>query len=150
MEAVAKQSAELMPDKDVKPGESWEADVSMPLGGLGKDLALKYAMKLEGIEERDGKQFARVSISGRMDEGIEEGEETDLAVEAKKITGMMLFDIALGQPSELRTTVEIEMGLPAGVPVEEGAPGKMPLVSTTVQKLVSVEDLPEGEETGEE
>ena len=54
---------------------------------------------------------------------------------------MMLFDIDLGQPLELSTTTVLETGLPAGIPQAEGAPGKMPIKSVSVQKLVGVEDL---------
>jgi hypothetical protein len=149
LEAMAKQSAELMPGKDVSPGDSWDAEVKLPLGGLGNDLSLMYTLKLEGIEEIDGKSIARISITGRMKEGDEDVEQGALAVEAKKITGLMLFDIELGQPTEMSTTVELEMALPAGVPVEEGAPGKMPVSSTTVQKLIKVEALPKAETTEE-
>ena len=54
---------------------------------------------------------------------------------------MMLFDIDLGQPLELSTTTLLETGLPAGIPQAEGAPGKMPIKSVSVQKLVGVEEL---------
>ena len=72
----------------------------------------------------------------------EEAEEGDvLKTEVKEATGMMLFDIDLGQPLELSTTTLLETGLPAGIPQADGAPGKMPIKSVSVQKLVGVEEL---------
>ena len=67
--------------------------------------------------------------------------EPVLKTQVKEATGMMLFDIELGQPLEISTTTLLETGLPAGIPQAEGAPGKMPIKSVSVQKLIGVEDL---------
>jgi uncharacterized membrane protein YdbT with pleckstrin-like domain len=44
---------------------------------------------------------------------------------------------------EVATTILLETGLPAGIPQAEGAPGKMPLKTVSVAKLIGVEDLKE-------
>ena len=77
---------------------------------------------------------------GEGREAVEEGGESVLNVEAKSVSGEMLFDIELGQPLELRTVLDLEMVVPG--PVEAGAPGKMPMKTLSVQKLLKVEDLP--------
>lgn len=141
LEAMTKQSSLFVPNKDVNPGDSWEAEMNLPMGAVGGDLSLVYTFKLEAIEQREGKAIAKVSISGKMKDALEDGGETVLDVEAKKVSGEMLFDLDLGQPIELRTAIELEMALPAGIPVEEGAPGKIPMKTLSVQKLLKVEDL---------
>ena len=86
--------------------------------------------------------MARISIAGKAKKaGKEQSGEEVLKVDVRTASGAMVFDIALGQPAEYSTTVELEMGLPAGLPQAEGAPGKMPLKTVSVGKLVAVETL---------
>ncbi|MDP7496082.1 MAG: hypothetical protein QGI77_06605, partial [Roseibacillus sp.] len=137
------QSSQFLPDKEVKPGDSWKTEVDLPMGGIGGKVTIDYTLKLEGIVEQEGREVARISISGRTKEGdAKEGEEV-LKTEVKEATGTMLFDIGLGQPLEVATTILLETGLPAGIPQAEGAPGKMPLKTVSVAKLIGVEDLKE-------
>lgn len=140
LEAMARQSSKFLPKQDVKPGDTWQSDMELPMGALGGDLSIKYSFKLEAIEERKGRAIAKVSITGTMNDALEESGESVLNVEAKSVSGEMLFDIELGQPLELRTILDLEMVVPG--PVEAGAPGKMPMKTLSVQKLLKVEDLP--------
>lgn len=141
LEAMARQSSEFLPGRDVKPGDSWKSEVDLPMGELGGKVTIDYTLKLENIVEQEGRKVARISLSGRTKLADEEGAEEILKTEVKEATGMMLFDIDLGQPLEVATTILLETGLPAGIPQAEGAPGKMPLKSVSVQKLIGVEDL---------
>ena len=144
LEAMAKQSAALLPGKDVQPGDTWETKVDVPLGALGKDAVLKYTCKLESVGDKDGKKVATISMTGEMKMDLNDGGEQLLTVEAKKITGTMIFDLALGQPVETKTSMKLEMGVPGGLPggaPGQGAPGKMPVEAVSVQTLASVEDL---------
>jgi hypothetical protein len=143
LEAMARQSSQFLPGREVKPGDSWKTEVDLPMGGIGGKVTIDYTLKLEGIVEQEGREVARISISGRTKEGdAKEGEEV-LKTEVKEATGTMLFDIGLGQPLEVATTILLETGLPAGIPQAEGAPGKMPLKTVSVAKLIGVEDLKE-------
>ncbi len=141
LEAMARQSSEFLPGRDVKPGDTWNSEVDLPMGELGGKVTIDYTLKLENVVEQEGRKIARVSFSGKMKEAEEAEEGEVLKVEVKEATGMMLFDIDLGQPLELSTTTLLETGLPAGIPQAEGAPGKMPIKSVSVQKLIGVEDL---------
>lgn len=145
IEAMSRQSGQFMPKKPVEVGDSWKADIEVPMAQFGGSLKLVYTLKLESLEEKEGRQIAKISLVGKMKDEIKEGGEAVLAVEAKKATGEMLFDVELGQPIQTTTTLDMVMGLPAGVPQEPGAPGKMPMKTTSVQKLVKMIDLPSGE-----
>ncbi len=141
LEAMTRQSAQFVPNKTVAIGESWESEVDLPMGSLGQDLVLLYSCILEEVVERDGKRLARILISGKTrDEALrgEDGEQV-LTVKARKIAGEILFDPILGQPVEIRNSMEMEMAVPASIPKAEGAPGTMPMSTESVQKLVRVE-----------
>jgi len=143
LEAMARQSSEFLPGRDVKPGDTWKSEVDLPMGELGGKVTIDYTLKLENIVEQEGRKVARVSLSGKTKAAEEKEGEELLKTEVKEATGMMLFDIELGQPLEISTTTLLETGLPAGIPQAEGAPGKMPIKSVSVQRLVGVEDLKE-------
>lgn len=146
IEAMSKQTGQFMPGKPVEVGDTWKAETEVPMEQFGGSLKLVYTLKLESLEENEGREIAKISLVGKMKEEKKEGEETVLAIEAKKATGTMIFDVELGQPIETTTTLDLVMGLPAGVPQAPGAPGKMPMKTTSVQKLLKVIDLPEGGE----
>ena len=139
LEAMTRQSAQFVPNRKVAVGETWKSEVSLPMGGLGGDLTLLYTFTLDAIEEREGKKMARISLSGKMKEDAPGEEEKVLKAEARNISGQMLFDIALGQPAEITTSIDLEMAVPDAVPKAEGAPGKMPVKSKSVQRLLKVE-----------
>lgn len=141
LRAMAEQSSQFLPKKAVVPGDTWSADVKMPMGSIGGDLALTYSFKFEEIVKKDDREVARISITGKMNDAVKEGGEEVLKVEAKKVSGTMLFDIELGQPLEISTAVEMEMTVPDALQGGAGA-GKMPLKTLSVQKLIKIEDLP--------
>ncbi len=148
LEAMARQSVDLLPGKNVEVGETWNTDVDLPMGELGGKVTIRYVLKLEEILEEKGRKIARVSMMGTTKEGKAENKEEILRTEVKEATGTMLFDVELGQPLEIASTVVLETGLPAGIPQAPGAPGKMPLKTVSVQKLVSVEDFKEAPSAG--
>ncbi|MDG2488942.1 MAG: hypothetical protein P8M65_14615 [Roseibacillus sp.] len=148
LEAMARQSVDLLPGKNVEVGETWNTDVDLPMGELGGKVTILYVLKLEEILEEKGRKIARVSMIGTAKEGKADNKEEILRTEVKEATGTMLFDIELGQPLEIASTVVLETGLPAGIPQAPGAPGKMPLKTVSVQKLVGVEDFKEAPSAG--
>jgi hypothetical protein len=148
LEAMARQSADYLPGKNVEVGETWKTDVDLPMGELGGKVTIRYVLKLEEILEENGRKIARVSMIGTTKEAKDENKEEILRTEVKEATGTMLFDIELGQPLEVASTVVLETGLPAGIPQAPGAPGKMPLKTVSVQKLVGVEDFKEAPSAG--
>ena len=76
LEAMARQSSEFLPGRDVKPGDTWNSEVDLPMGELGGKVTIDYTLKLENIVEQEGRKVARVSLSGKMKvaEVPEEGE----------------------------------------------------------------------------
>jgi len=142
LESMALQVSSLLPGGEVQAGDTWNADVTLPLGAIGGEVDITYTLKLEEIVKQEGREMARISIAGKAKRaGKEQSGEEVLKVDVRTASGAMVFDIALGQPAEYSTTVELEMGLPAGLPQAEGAPGKMPLKTVSVGKLVAVETL---------
>jgi hypothetical protein len=139
LDQMARQSSLLLPGKDVAPGATWNAEMSMPLGELSKEPAIMvFEVKVEGMTEKDGRKLAKLSMDGKIKMPAEGEEAPPVVMTAKKIEGTMLFDVALGQPVETKMDMELEIGLPEGVPVEEGAPGTMPMKIQSTQKLKSV------------
>lgn len=141
LDSMVRQVSSLLPGREVKAGDTWNADVKLPMGAVGAEVEITYTLKLEEILKQDGREMARISISGKAKppEKDEDGEKV-LDVVVSNAAGAMMFDVALGQPVESSTTVELEIGLP-GVPQAEGAPGRMPLKTVSVLKLIAVEAL---------
>ncbi len=150
LESMALQASSLLPGRDVKAGDTWNADVNLPMGAVGGEVDITYTLKLEEIVKKEGREMARISITGKAKQP-EKGQSVEevLQVDVRKATGAMIFDVALGQPVEYSTTVELEMGLPAGLPQAEGAPGKMPLKTVSISKLIAVESLEKSSPAGE-
>jgi len=139
LDQMARQSSLLLPGKDVAPGATWSAEISVPLGELSKEPAtMVLEMKFEEMIEKDGRKLAKLSMAGKIKKPAEGEGAPPVVMKSKKIEGSMLFDVELGQPVETKMEMELEIGLPEGVPVEEGAPGTMPMKIQSIQKLKSV------------
>lgn len=140
LEAMAKHAALYLPAKEVKPGETWQTEVDLPLGAVaGQEASIAYTMTFEGMEEREGRSLARISLSGKL--RVKAGAQgVRLPMEAKKLSGVIFFDPVVGQPIETNLSMEMLMRPPAGLPRAEGVPDGIPLRTATVQKLVAVED----------
>ena len=142
IEMMMREASQLMPGKDVAVGESWKSMVEFPMAPLAKEPAtMVFDLKLEAMEEKDGKELARISLTGRIENQQENGAEAPLQLRSKSISGEILFDAELGQPRESGMKMELEMGVPEDVPLAEGAPGKIPMTIVTSQKLLSVENV---------
>ena len=150
-ELMAKQTSLLLPGKNVEPGDTWSAELEFPLKPItDKPGTLKMDLKLESIDEENGSKIAKISMTGSLEMNIEDGGKQVLTMKAKKIEGSMRFDVGLGQAVESRTTMDLEMGLPAGLPNQEGGAGTMPVKALAVNKLKGVEKVPAEEKAVEE
>ena len=146
LEAMTQQSSQYLPEKPVAPGDTWEADVDLPMASMGQ-AKIRYQFKFEELVKEGGREVAKISITGKMRDAVEDGGEELLKIEAKKVSGTMFFDVGLGQIIEVTTSLDLELGLPGGLQPAEGAPGKMPMKTVTVQKLVSVKNIAGGGDT---
>lgn len=130
----AREMADMMPNKEIAVGESWTSKSLLPTGGMTeKPVTITYTMTFEGMVENEGKELAKVSVKG----SIEDGDE-NIQVTSREISGVMLYDPKGGQPHETTLLLDIEIGLPEGAAVAEGAAGKMPMKMKTVSRLVEV------------
>ncbi|WP_411844746.1 hypothetical protein AAFN60_12205 [Roseibacillus persicicus] len=137
-EAEVTQSArevfDLMPNKVISEGDSWKSTSNFPTGGMTEaPVPINYVLTFDSMVEKDGHKMAKVIIKGTIDDGDE-----NLQVTSRELGGEMLFDPAIGQPREVMMNFDVEIGLPEGVEVAEGAAGKMPLVMKTVSKLKEI------------
>ncbi|MDP0492382.1 MAG: hypothetical protein Q7Q71_15145 [Verrucomicrobiota bacterium JB023] len=134
LEIAAKEMAEMMPGKPVKPGEKWISKSQLPLGQLTEEpVAIKYEMVFVGMKEIDGRQLAQISIDGSI-----QGGDENLKLTSKSISGEMYFDSAVGQVRTMTMDVDMEIGLPEGVPVQEGGAGVIPMkshIETTLKEI---------------
>jgi hypothetical protein len=88
--------ASFLPAKPVAVGDSWTTEQAQKLGGLGS-IKLKLDLKLEAIEERDGRKLARIAFTGK---GTLDGNfgVQDIQVKADEVEqkGVIYFDIDRG------------------------------------------------------
>jgi hypothetical protein len=141
LEMMVRESSEMLPGREVKPGETWKAEMDLPLAPLSdQPAAMAFELTFVGMVERGGKQLAHITLAGKVSMDAEAGVEAPLQMSSKLVKGEIFFDVELGQPRESRMEMELEMGVPANVPLAEGAPGKMPMSILTTQKLLSVGD----------
>ncbi len=134
MEQSVRELSELMANKVVTQGESWTALSQLPTGGMTKEpVSVKYTMTFIGMSEKEGRELAKVKIAGSI-----QSEDENLKVTSKELSGMLFFDPEIGQPREMTITMDLEIGLPEGAIIAEGAAGKMPMKMKTVSKLVEI------------
>lgn len=95
--------AGFLPGKPVAIGDTWSAEHSQKLGGLGS-IKLKLDYKLEGVEARDGRQQAKITFTGK---GTLDGNfgVQDVRVKADELEqkGVIWFDLERGWLAEQKT-----------------------------------------------
>ncbi|MGJ8723515.1 MAG: DUF6263 family protein [Roseibacillus sp.] len=134
MTQAAREMTDMMANKTVAEGASWTTTSKLPTGGMTeKPVTINYTMTFDSMVEKEEHRLAKILIVGKVDEG-----DGNLQVTSKELTGEMLFDPKIGQPREMTMIVDLEIGLPEGAEVAEGAPGKMPMRTETVSKLKGV------------
>ena len=141
IEMMVRSSSQLVPGKEVEPGETWKASMELPMAPLAKDPAImEFELTFEGMQEKGGKNLAHITLTGKVAVGEAAEGQAPIQLRSKSITGEMFFDVELGQPRESSMKMELEMGVPENIPLEEGAPGKFPMSVLSTQKLLSVGD----------
>ncbi len=139
MNQILDNSKPSLPDHPVKVGDSWENTVEIPFPGVQEPIKANIVMKLEGIEEVNGQDAAKVSskVSLPLDmkynlkdtmQGMEQpvpapqGQEMpDMIVEMSGYENVdMVSYITLDKGITLssRGTFEMEMTVKTGTPGE--------------------------------
>jgi hypothetical protein len=100
LESMMKQQSEMIPHREVKVGEIWEANLRVPMQGFEEGLSCNYDFKLASVTEIDGKQIARIEFAADMDKAKVKQNGIDMVLSAKSISGHYLFDVKEGQFTE--------------------------------------------------
>ncbi|MFT5905091.1 MAG: hypothetical protein ACI9E1_000681 [Cryomorphaceae bacterium] len=100
LESVMKQQSQMIPHREVKVGEIWEANLIAPMQGFEYGLSCNYDFKLSSVKEVEGKQIARIDFTADMEKVKVKKNGIDMVLSAKNIEGYYLFDVKDGQFTE--------------------------------------------------
>jgi hypothetical protein len=87
-----------MPDKPVKPGDSWPVQLEITMGDLGT-MILDYTYTLQGWEKRDERYCARISFDGTLKSKPGQNRKIqgmDISFGDGKSSGETWFDLDMG------------------------------------------------------
>lgn len=125
-EESLKQMGEQMgslPEQAVAPGATWSETVELPMPG-GKPVGMKIDSTFRGMEERNGRQLARIDLkfslaaapaAANAGEPAEKKDD-ELSAEIKSLdgTGRRYFDVEAGHlvegESEMAMTTAVDVG----------------------------------------
>lgn len=129
IEQMAKQASMMLPNKEVKVGETWKSSMDMPMGkgAVGK---IEYNMKLDSVTGN----IAKVTFTGTMNGEIG-AEGMKMKMEAKKIEGTYDFDTEMGQIKKMDMDMDFSMST-----AEEGGM-KMEAQTKTSMKLTDTQKV---------
>ncbi|SHJ41987.1 hypothetical protein SAMN02745181_2016 [Rubritalea squalenifaciens DSM 18772] len=128
IEQMAKQSSQMLPNKEVKVGETWKTKMDMPMGKQAGEMKISFDMKLDSITGKT----AKVSFSGAMNGEVGQAGAM-MKIEAKKIDGQYEFDTELGQITKM------DMNLDFSMTTAEAGGMKMEAKTMTSMKLTGTE-----------
>lgn len=119
--------AGYLPDKAVKPGDTWEARVQRDLAQPQGVVTIMCHCTLESVSEKDGRKTAVIQYESRSHAPGEGGDKPQGVIDELKLSGTIHFDVAAGravrQSEEFRTKGSIE---------RDGPQGKITLTTTAV------------------
>jgi hypothetical protein len=129
----------FLPDKPVRPGDTWKRSNKMTLGPLG-NFSLSSQFKLKDLE----KGLARIeSVSEAKYEAPKEGGDaggfaiTKGELKGEKLTGTIVFDPKSGRVKESRTDVQMKGTLTVsvgGMETEVGISQRLTMTGTVSDK----------------
>lgn len=113
----------MLADKKVAVGDTWTRSLRLDTASLGSTLTA-YACKLDKTEKRDGRDVAVVSYT--LETSIP-ADAKPLArfgavpkIKSSKGSGVVVFDLATGQPIDLREQAVMDMSIERPAPSGEG------------------------------
>jgi len=130
LESMMKQGAIMLPNREVKVGESWQAEIKVPMQGVGK-MEMSFDEKLVSISKIDGRDIAKIEFTGKIKPLEMNQNGVAVKIASKEITGTILFDIELHQARKTEMNMELAM---------EAGGRKMSMTAITNQELTKVED----------
>ncbi len=111
LESVMKQQSQMIPHREVKVGEIWEANLIAPMQGFEDGLSCNYDFKLSSVKEVEGKQIARIDFTADMEKVKVKKNGIDMVLSAKNIEGHFLFDVKEGQFTESKAFFDMVVEL---------------------------------------
>jgi hypothetical protein len=105
--------AGLLPNKDVKPGDTWTATLREKMPNVGT-LVNELKCTLKGVDKKDGRTVATIEYDGKISsEPAEKAEPNEMGMTAKvdsgETKGVAEFDVDAGD--FVRTQVETKMNM---------------------------------------
>ncbi len=126
-----------LPNREVKPGDTWPVAFDMNLGVVGK-LTLKMDCTFTAWEQHDDRNCVRIDSTGTLTSKPEPGAgQISVQIEKGKLTGQSWFDPDLGGIVELAG----EQTFSAKI-IAQGQNISAKFNQTTGSKLVEVTDVP--------
>ncbi len=130
LESMMKQGSIMLPNREIKVGESWQAEIKVPMQGVGK-MEMSFDEKLVSIAKMDGRDVARIEFTGKIKPLEMKQNGIVVKIDSKEITGTILFDLELHQARKTDMNMELIM---------EAGGRKMSMTAITTQELTKVED----------
>jgi len=130
LESMMKQGSVMLPNREIKVGESWQAEIKVPMQGVGK-MEMNFDEKLVSIDKVDGRDIAKIEFTGKIKPLEMKQNGVVVQIASKEITGTILFDLELHQARKTEMNMELVM---------EAAGQKMSMTAVTTQELTKVED----------
>jgi hypothetical protein len=112
MKRMVEQTGLALPEAAPIKGKSWQhkADMKMPFGKMKVDNTYTY----EGIETRDGKQLAKISVKPKMEFEPGENAAFTLKLNGQDGEGTIYFDAATGRLEETTLITNMDMVISTG------------------------------------
>ena len=130
IEAMMEQASLMLPQREVKVGESWLSNMSIPMEGVG-EMEMSFDQKLVSVKKTDGKNIAKVEFTGKVKPLVIKQHGVEVKMSSKAINGSILFDTDLNQAT--KTEMNMELNMDAGGQ-------KMAMSMLIVQEITKVED----------
>lgn len=130
LESMMKQGAVMLPNREIKVGESWQAEIKVPMQGVG-EMEMSFDEKLISIEKMDGRKIARIDFTGKIKPLEMKQNGVAVKIASKEITGTVLFDLEYHQSRKTEMNMELVM---------EAGGQKMSMTAITKLELTKVED----------
>lgn len=116
-------AAILYPNREVKPGETWQIRQNDEFPQVGK-VIVNYECKLDGIDKAGGGETARISYKGGIEKDDSEKPAKDqrLGKIDATFTGTAKFDTALGRFTEITRKTKAKFEIPPWFSKDAAAP----------------------------
>lgn len=127
-----------LPDRPVRPGDSWPVRTEIVMGELGPVL-LDYTYTLKSWEKRDQHRLARIQFTGTL--ATKAGKNLkiagmDAALEGGKSAGETRFDLERGRFADMSATQDMKMYLTLPSQARGAAAGGTQIITNILNQVI--------------